>query len=67
MVLMAEWYTPCDPECPEYREFADSLFNDPMTAAMGAPTDEIMRDFERRHRIKCDRCQDYGINNIDVR
>jgi len=28
--------------------------------AMGAPTDDIMEGFERKHRIKCKRCQEYG-------
>lgn len=61
------WYAPCDPECPEYSEFASALFDDPMTEAMGAPTDDIMENFEQRHRSKCKRCQEYGAANIDVK
>ena len=64
---MPSWYAPCDPECPEYSEFSDSLFDDPMTAAMGAPTGEIMEGFERRHRADCERCREYGAANIDIR
>ena len=31
-----------------------------MTEAMGAPTDDIVEGFERRHRRLCKRCQEYG-------
>jgi hypothetical protein len=62
-----KWYAPCDPSCPEYRDFCEALFNDPMTEAMGAPTDDIMEGFEQRHRSKCKRCQEYGAANIDVK
>ena len=61
------WHAPCDPACPEYAGFASRLFDDPMTAAMGAPTDEIMEAFEQRHRSKCKRCQEFGAANIEVR
>jgi len=61
------YYMPCDPECPEYREYVESLLNDPMTIAMGAPTDEIMEDFEKRHRVGCNHCLEYGTANVDVR
>lgn len=60
------WHAPLDPECPEYVAFMDSLYGDPMTAAMGAPVDDIMEDFERKHRSTCPRCQDYGAANIEV-
>jgi hypothetical protein len=63
---MPKWYAPCDPNCPEYLEYYSTLVGDPMTQAMGAPVDEIMEGFERRHRIKCKRCQEYGAANIDV-
>lgn len=64
---MAAWHTPCDPECPEYAEYAQALFEDPMTEAMGAPTDDIMEGFEKKHRLKCKRCQEFGAANIEVR
>lgn len=64
---MANWYAPCDPDCPEYRDFAEALFNDPMTYAMGAPTDEIMEGYEQRHRALCERCSEYGAANIDIK
>lgn len=60
------YHAPLDPECPDVAAFTESLFGDPMTAAMGAPTDDIMEDFERRHRRKCARCQEYGAANIEV-
>jgi len=64
--MIGRWVAPIDPECPEVNEFYESLYGDPMTKAMGAPVDDISRDFERRHRAKCKRCQEYGCANIDV-
>lgn len=64
---MASWYAPIDPECPVVVEFTTGLFDDPMTRAMGAPTDDIMEGFENRHRKNCKRCMEYGLANIDVR
>jgi hypothetical protein len=63
---MAKWHAPCDPECPEYSEYVECLFGDPMTEAMGAPVDDIMEDFQRRHRLKCKHCLEYGLANIEV-
>lgn len=57
---------PLDPACPEVARFTESLFGDPMTEAMGAPTDDIMEGFARKHRLKCQRCQQYGAANIEV-
>jgi hypothetical protein len=65
--MTLRWHAPCDPDCPEYSGYVSALFDDPMTAAMGAPTDDIMEGFERRHRAECKRCQEYGAANIDVR
>jgi hypothetical protein len=39
---MRRWHKPLDPACPAVARFMDALFNDPMTDAMGAPTDEIV-------------------------
>jgi hypothetical protein len=64
---MPHYYHPVDPECPPVAAFIASLMNDPMTKAMGAPVDEIMADFDRRHRVNCERCQQYGAANIEVR
>jgi hypothetical protein len=63
---MPRWHAPLDPECPQVWAFMDRLINDPMTSAMGAPVDEFYEDFERRHRAKCKRCQEYGAANIEV-
>lgn len=60
------YHAPLDPECPAYAEFSSSLYDDPMTAAMGAPVDDIMEGYERSHRAKCKRCQAYGAANIEV-
>lgn len=65
--MSPKFHTPVDPECPEVREYTDSLLNDPMTHAMGAPVDEIMEDFQRKHRQTCERCREYGLANIKVR
>lgn len=61
------YHAPLDPECPEVRRYCDALTNDPMTHAMGAPVDDIMEAFERRHRRTCTRCQAFGAANIEVR
>ena len=63
---MRRWNFPCDPECPEYAEFSNCLFDDPMTEAMGAPVDDIMEGFERKHRGSCKRCQEFGAENVEV-
>ncbi len=63
---MPRWIAPVDPECPEVLDFNESLYGDPMTQAMGAPTDEISEAWEKKHRAKCKRCQEYGAANIDV-
>jgi hypothetical protein len=60
------YHAPLDPECPDVRQFTDCLFDDPMTHAMGAPTDDIMEGFERKHRVRCKRCQEFGAANIEV-
>lgn len=63
---MMRWHAPLDPDCPEVEEYTSTLFDDPMTAAMGAPTDDIMEAFEKRHRLKCKRCQAFGAANMEV-
>jgi hypothetical protein len=64
--MPCRYHAPCDPACPVYAGFVASLFNDPMTDAMGAPTDDIVEGFERRHRAGCERCREYGAANIEV-
>ena len=58
--MSMRYRAPLDPECSQVRVFLDQLFDDPMTEAMGAPTDDIVEGFERRHRRLCKRCQEYG-------
>jgi hypothetical protein len=63
---MPAYHFPLDPECPVVAEFSDALFGDPMTKAMGAPTDDIMEGFAKKHRHGCVRCQEFGCANIEV-
>lgn len=60
------YHSPLDPSCPKVANFISCLFDDPMTEAMGAPTDDIVEVFERRHRVSCKRCQEFGAANIEV-
>jgi len=60
------YHAPLDPECPAVAAYMSSLLDDPMTKAMSAPVDDIVEGFERRHRAKCARCQEYGAANIEV-
>lgn len=57
---------PVDPNCPEVASFMSSLFDDPMTRAMGAPVDDICESFERKHRAKCAHCREFGCANVEV-
>jgi hypothetical protein len=59
-------HAPVDPDCPAVAAFTHALLDDPMTEAMGAPVDEIIEGFERKHRADCKRCQDYGAANIEA-
>lgn len=61
-----QWHAPLDPNCPTVRDKTDRLLNDPMTWAYGAPVDDIMEAFERKHRGECDRCREFGAANIEV-
>ena len=54
---------PLDPQCPVVAEFMETLFGDPTTMAMGAPVEDIIEEFERRHRKQCKRCQEYGVRH----
>lgn len=64
-MTMAKWRHPLDPKCPAVRYFTRDLLSDPLTQ-MGAPIDDIMEDFERRHRSVCERCRLYGLENIEI-
>lgn len=65
--MAQQWYAPLDPDCEVANKYFSDLMEDPMTEAMGAPVDDIMDGFERKHRATCTRCQEYGAANIDVR
>jgi hypothetical protein len=61
-----KYHTPLDPDCPDVERFISALFGDPMTDAIDAPTDDIVKGFERTHRRTCKRCQEYGAANIEI-
>lgn len=65
-MAMPRYHAPCDPDCDDVAIFRSCLFNDPMTHAMGADTEEIMAGFEASHRRTCPRCQEYGAANIEI-
>ena len=56
-------HLPLDPECPDNPLIA--LWDDPMTAYSGCG-DEIADDLEKRHIAKCQRCQEFGCENIEI-
>ncbi len=57
---------PLDPECPVVSRTRNDLLDDPMTSHAGAPVDEILEDFARKHRQSCERCRDFGLANVEV-
>ena len=63
---MMRYNFPVDPDCPAVSKFRTAMLEDPMTHAMGAPTDELFELFDRRHRNNCDRCREYGAANVEV-
>jgi hypothetical protein len=63
---MRRFHAPCDPECPEFGSYLRALVEDPMGRAMGAPLDEFIEAYEKRHRTKCKHCMEYGAKNIEV-
>ena len=62
---MPQWHTPLDPDCPTVASYFEQL-NNPEDYIIGAPYDDIIDGFERRHRVTCKRCQMYGAANIEV-
>ena len=64
--MRPRWHAPVDPECPIVRKYIDTLLNDPLTEAYGAPVNEIVAAFEDKHRPHCKRCAEYGAANIEV-
>jgi hypothetical protein len=60
------WHAPADPACPVLAAALAALWSDPMTACSGCG-DEIAADVERDHRLHCDRCQEYGAENVEIR
>jgi hypothetical protein len=63
---MSRWSAPADPDCPIISELLNTFWNDPMTTASGVG-DEVADDIERNHIANCQRCQEYGAANIEVK
>jgi hypothetical protein len=63
---MPRFHMPVDPGCPAVAAYRAMVSDDPMTEFIGAPVDEIMEGFERRHMAVCDRCRLYGAANIEI-
>lgn len=58
-------HAPLDPQCPVVEDWQETFFNDPITETCGC-ADEILSAFEKSHRKKCRRCQEYGAANIEI-
>lgn len=56
------WYAPLDPDCPDNP--MEAFWADPMTGAYGANDCDTL--LENNHKAKCKRCQEYGLENIEV-
>lgn len=61
---MPKFYAPVDPQCPEVVAYTQSLCDDPVS--IGAPLEEIVEDFEQKHRARCRRCLEYGMANMEA-
>lgn len=71
---MPHYHAPLDPSCPEVEhafqipvkdeEIGEVYWiDDPMASYVW---DDLWEGFEKRHRAKCQRCQAYGAENIEV-
>lgn len=61
------YHFPLDPECPTVDEYMRDLHEDPMTDAVpGDVIGDIVEAFERSHRKRCRRCQEYGAAEVEV-
>lgn len=60
--MPGSWYTPLDPDCPNNP--MEAFYADPITIAYGANDCDTL--LEKNHRRECERCRDYGLENIDV-
>ncbi len=50
-------HSPLDPNCPVVKAFKEQM--------LGYWSDSY-KDFERKHRLQCDRCQEYDADNIEL-
>jgi hypothetical protein len=58
------YYAPLDPDCPD--NHMQEFWDDPMTAYSGCG-DELAEMLEKEHRANCQRCKEYGLENIDIK
>lgn len=64
--MPGRWVYPLDPRCPQVKRFRNSDFwDDPITIASGIGG-EYAEEWERKHRVRCEKCRDYGAANVDV-
>jgi hypothetical protein len=65
--MPGRWVFPVDPECPKVEEYMKSLYDEPMARMVPADVlGELAEAWEKRHRAKCKRCQEYAAANVDV-
>lgn len=60
------YYAPLDPDCPDVREFHESVLAGEDARYLWCGP-ELIEDFERRHRAECERCHVHGAVNMEVR
>lgn len=63
--MTGRWVMPLDPECEKVAGAHEAQANDPMWAYADIG-EEWWSDFRKRHVPTCKRCQNYGVENIDV-
>ena len=57
------FHHPLDPDCPAVTRYREE--DDPIMRLSGC-ADEFAADFARAHRSRCDRCVEYGAENVEV-
>lgn len=57
------WVYPLDPSCPDVKKFHEQNDDDPYSEMCG---EDLYEGFEKKHRAKCKRCQEFGAENVDT-
>lgn len=63
---MSRWHFPLDPSCPVVLAYHQSHEEDPMSQECPC-LDEIIEEWENKHRSDCLRCQNYGAANVEAK